>query len=233
MLQNILITGGSRGLGFALAAHYAKTCNVFIISKNISSVQSAVQKLQSVARHEVQGFVVDVNNYEDLNRIMHQVHKSYPLNVIYVNAGVSLGTVGKNDGVVATNVNGALNTFDIGANLLKAKGGSLVVISSVASFFAFSNASAYCASKAFIRIYALSLVEKLKKQKIYVSVICPGFIKTDMTNVNNFRMPFIMSSQKAAVKITKIVQKGKKIAIFPIPLKIIVKLKIILSAMWT
>ncbi len=82
----------------------------------------------------------------------------------------------------------------------------------------------YCASKAAASIYLEGLRVELKKYGIKVITVKPGFVKTPMTDVNEFKMPFLMPADKAAKIILKGIKKEKRIIQFPFPTVIASKL---------
>ena len=83
----------------------------------------------------------------------------------------------------------------------KNKKGHISIVSSVAGYRGLPNAGAYCASKSALNSFAESLYFQLKPHNVGVSLVCPGFIKTPMTDQNDFPMPMIKSAEYAAEKI--------------------------------
>ena len=81
------------------------------------------------------------------------------------------------------------------------KNGHISIISSVAGYRGLPAAGAYCASKSALISFAESLYFDMIRKNVKVSVICPGFIKTPMTDQNDFPMPMIKSTEYAADKI--------------------------------
>jgi short-subunit dehydrogenase len=88
-------------------------------------------------------------------------------------------------------------------------------MSSLAGFRGMPNAPAYCASKAAVRIYGDGLRGRLQRNGVRVSVICPGFIKTPLTDANPFPMPFLMSAERAAERIVRGLERGQRQIAFP------------------
>ncbi len=76
--------------------------------------------------------------------------------------------------------------------------GQIAIMSSLASFRGFGGAPAYCASKAAIRNYGEGLRNAYAQRGVQVSVICPGFVRSRMTEENDFPMPFLMDAERAA-----------------------------------
>lgn len=236
---NVLITGGGSGIGFAIAKEYSKkNANIFLIGRNLKKLELAKQECKKIGAGLIEVFNIDIRDKDELKRVILQIDSLAPLDFIYVNAGVSAGTLNGNESeeqiktLIDINVLGSLNTLHVGIEVMsKRKRGNIAVVSSVASFFSLPSAPTYSASKAFIRVYAegLSILYR-KTSAIKISVICPGFVKTGMTDVNSFKMPFLMEAETAAKKIVRSVEKGSLRFIFPLPMLILVKIAELIGA---
>ena len=104
------------------------------------------------------------------------------------------------------------------------KGGQLVFISSIASQLPFPKAQAYGASKAGVDYFANSLRLDLKSHGINVTLVHPGFIKTPLTEKNDFPMPFMLTANEAALRIYQGVKSRKDYLHFPKRLSLLLKL---------
>lgn len=221
--MRILITGASSGLGTALALAYAKPGNtIYLGGRNHP-------RLQIVADHctkagaEARPACVDVTNPKEMTDWITPLQQKQPLDLIIANAGISGGTA--EDGIesdqqvrdiLRTNVEGVVNTISPALPAMQtAKHGQIAIISSIAGFRGFPGAPAYCASKGAVRLYGEALRGLLKADGISVSVVCPGYIKTPMTDANNFSMPLMIDSEKAADIIRKGLAKNKARIAFP------------------
>ena len=123
------------------------------------------------------------------------------------------------------NINGVLNTIlPAIENMIPRRHGHVVIISSMASIIGLSSAPAYSASKGAVRIFGEALCGYIKQYNIKLSVVIPGYIHTPMTQKNDFPMPFIISSTKAAKKIIRGITKGKSIIAFPFIMYITLKI---------
>ena len=103
-------------------------------------------------------------------------------------------------------------------------------MSSLAAFKGFPGAPAYCASKAAVRLWGESLRGEIHEDGIGVSVICPGFVKSRMTAVNDFPMPLLMEGDRAAQIIQRGLQKNRARIVFPFRLYVVVWALAILPA---
>src|SRR5690606_12156182 len=95
--------------------------------------------------------------------------------------------------------------------------GIIVGISSLAEVRGFPLSAAYCSSKSAVSIFLESIRIELKKYNIKVITVKPGFVKTHMTDKNEFHMPFLMEPERASEIIIKGIRKEKKIIQFPLP----------------
>ncbi|MGY8961289.1 MAG: SDR family NAD(P)-dependent oxidoreductase, partial [Alphaproteobacteria bacterium] len=211
MTTSILITGGSSGLGAALALEYAAP-GVFIALNGRSAA-----RLDDIAKQcEQRGAITttslaDVTDKAAMRDWMETVDAAQPLDLIIANAGVSgqtafegrdIPTEAQTRAIFDINVNGVLNTVGPAMDLMRPrKQGQIGIVSSLAGFRGLPSAPAYCASKAAVRSYGEGLRGVLGDDGIGVSVICPGYVKSRITDANDFPMPLFMQADRAARKI--------------------------------
>ena len=100
--------------------------------------------------------------------------------------------------------------------MIRMRSGNIVIVSSMAGFLGLSSAPSYSASKGAARIFGQALQGYLKSYNVHVSTVIPGYIKTPMTEVNSFSMPFMTSADKAARKIVHGLDKNKNVIAFPL-----------------
>lgn len=148
-----------------------------------------------------------------------------PLDLVIANAGISAGTglggesAEQTRAIVAVNVDGVMNTVLPAAEAMRARrAGQIAVMSSLASFRGMPGAPAYCASKAAVRVWGEGLRGQLAKDGIRLSVICPGFVRSRMTAVNDFPMPFLMDADKAARIMVDGLARDKGRIAYPLPM---------------
>jgi short-subunit dehydrogenase len=91
------------------------------------------------------------------------------------------------------------------------------MVSSLAGYRGWPSAPAYTASKGAVRFYGEALRGALPNKNIQINVICPGFVRSHITDKNDFPMPFFMESDKAAKIIAKGLAKNKSRIAFPLP----------------
>jgi len=203
--RTILITGASSGLGAALARHYAAPgVTLHLQGRNAERLEKTAAECRS-RNAIVHTQLIDVTDETAMTAWLMQADNVTPIDLIIANAGVSAGTGihGETSDQVrhifATNIDGVINTVQPLLNAMAARGkGQIAIMSSLAGIRGLPSCPAYSASKACVRFYGEGLRGWLAKQGVEVSVICPGYIHTPMTTVNNFPMPLIMSAEKAA-----------------------------------
>lgn len=96
---------------------------------------------------------------------------------------------------------------------------AIAIVSSIAGYHGLPTCPAYSASKACVKAWGEALRLKLKNKRINVNVICPGFVRSRITDQNTCPMPFFMEADKAAKIIAKGIAKNKGIIAFPWPLR--------------
>lgn len=223
--RNILITGASSGLGAALAHEYSKPGNILHLQgRNASRLEEVASSCRALGA-TVYINVIEVTDSASMKNWIEQADAQTPLDLVIANAGISAGTGGKTEAdaqvrdIFATNIDGVINTVQpIVPAMLARRYGQIVIMSSLAGIRALPSSPAYSASKACVRYYGESLRGNLLKFGVSVSVICPGYIKTPMTDVNDFPMPFLMTSQKAARIITRGLERERGRIAFPLAL---------------
>ena len=117
--------------------------------------------------------------------------------------------------------------------MINQNSGTLIGVSSVAGFRGLPGSSGYGPSKAAQINFLESLRTDLQDTNVQIQTVSPGFVKTPMTDVNTFPMPFIISAEKAAKIIVKGIEKKKAEIVFPIPMAISMKLsRLVPASIW-
>ncbi len=226
---HILITGATSGLGKALALAYAESgITLLLTGRNEERLQETVKHCMEKGA-DVEFAVLDVTDATALENWIVAMDALYPLDLVIANAGISAGTGGEGESdaqvrnIFSVNIGGVINTLRPAIALMKARGeGQLAIISSLAGYRGLPSSPAYSASKAAVKVYGESLRGHLQSFGIAVSVITPGYIRTPMTDVNDFPMPFLVEVDKAASTIKqKLTTNPSRIA-FPWPLYFVV-----------
>ncbi|MER2520845.1 MAG: SDR family NAD(P)-dependent oxidoreductase [Bdellovibrionales bacterium] len=221
--RHILITGASSGIGASLAELYAKpNVTLSLHGRNAERLASIADKARRQGA-EVAPHAGDVTNANNLAEWIVARHSALPLDLVIANAGISAGagknafeTATQSRAVFATNLDGVLNTvYPVIPLMIARKQGQLALVSSVASFRGFPGSASYCASKSAIRALGESWRCDLQRYGIAVNVVCPGFIRTPMTEGNPYPMPWIMEADRAARLIRDGLARNKPCIAFP------------------
>jgi len=174
---------------------------------------------------EVEATVVDVADRDATRRWIAAMDAKHPLDLVIANAGISSGSGGRGEtesqarDIFSVNLAGVLNTVWPAIDPMRERGhGQIAIVSSVAAFRGLPGAPAYSASKAAVKTYGEALRGWLDKDGIRVSVVCPGFVRTRMTDGNIYPMPFIMDTGKAARIIRRGLERDKARIGFPWPM---------------
>jgi len=226
MPLKIFITGASSGIGQALARHYAAEFQAKggVIIGLAARRQDALETLQKSLPTTTAIYPLDVRDAAALEKAAEDFIKQFGApDIVIANAGVSGGTLTENKtdlatfkGIIDINVIGMVNTFQPFINAMKKEGkGRLVGIASVAGIRGLPGAGAYSASKAAAIAYLESLRVELAPSGLHVTTIAPGYIKTPMTDINAYPMPFLMAPDVAAKKFAQAIAKKKRFIVIP------------------
>ena len=229
--KSIFITGASSGIGKAISIQFAAPgITLFLCGRN----KERLQQTASICEEKgalVHLFLFDATDKVAAKNAVLEAHKIKPLELLIANAGVSGGVLGKEDQeesirqIFDTNIYGVINTVLPVIDLFKSQGfGQIALMSSIAGFRGLMNCPAYSSSKNFVKAWGEALRGALKPNNIKVNVICPGFVKTPLTDKNVFKMPFLMQPEKAAVIIQKGISTNKGIIAFPMIMHFLIAL---------
>lgn len=200
-MQSVLITGATSGIGEALAQHYASPGVTICITGRREAELARVKALCEAKGAQVFTKCADVVDREALSVWIKEVDRKSPLDLVIANAGVTESTSQTASDlstaaytVFATNVTGVFNTIFPALEGMRArKSGQVALMASLAGFSGLTGSAAYSASKAAVRVYGEALRAELYAEGVRVSTICPGYVKSPMTDANKFKQPGMVS----------------------------------------
>jgi 3-oxoacyl-[acyl-carrier protein] reductase len=186
-----VITGGSRGIGHAIArALVSGGASVLITGRSASGVEATARALRdtkSTSRGAVEGFRADVRRPDEaLAAVEAAVQRFGGLDILVNNAGVGVFepvadmSIDTWQQIVDTNISGPFYCSHAAIPHLKRRGGGWIInISSLASKNPFAGGAAYCASKAALNAFSEALMQEVRYDNIRVSYIMPGSVATN------------------------------------------------------
>src|SRR5262249_18585642 len=145
-----------------------------------------------------------------------------PVDLLVANAGVGAPTTIEPLNVADIETQFRVNTLGVIyaieavlPEMLRRGRGHIAAVSSLGGYTGLPGESGYCASKAAVNIFLDGLRIQLSDRGIAVTTICPGFVQTPMTAVNEFRMPFVLEADEAARRIVRALKRRRKVYNFP------------------
>lgn len=203
----IWITGASSGIGKAVAIKFAE--NGWIVAASARR-ENLLNELKEI-NENIYPFTLDVTDIDKCKLIATNIINQFR------NIDICLFGTGMHDPksekkfnlekvreIMEVNYFGTMNSINsIYDYFSEKKNGQISIISSVAGYRGLPAAGAYCASKAALTSFAESLNFDMQMKNVRVSLVSPGFIKTPMTDQNDFPMPMIKSPEFAANEIYK------------------------------
>ncbi len=227
--MKVFITGASSGIGEALATEYAKRyentdSTIGLVARRSEHLQKLQSKLQETYKVNCAIYPLDVRNHQALALAATGFMQQYGTpDIVIACAGVSRGTLTEHvediaafQAIMDINVMGLVHTFQpFIAAMRKVGQGQLVGVASVAGIRGLPGAGAYSASKAAAISYLESLRVEMAPDNIAVTTIAPGYIRTPMTDVNQYKMPFLMNADVFADKFANAVENKRRFCVIP------------------
>ena len=233
MKKVIWITGGGTGIGKAVAIKFAnKGWQVAISGRRENVLKEVEENYQNI-----KAFPLDVNDKEKCFNIVENIKKELgDIDICFFSTGtwdpkkereIDVEQIEK---VFKVNFFGTLNCIKAVENHFRIKKeGVITIVSSIAGYKGLPNSTGYGPSKAALNNLAESLYFDFGRYVVKVCLVSPGFIKTPMTDKNDFKMPFLKTPEYSADRIYNGLINSNKFEIhFPKELTLILKfLKII------
>ena len=205
MKKVIWITGASSGIGKALAIKFAnENWNVAI-----SARRENILKEISESNENIKSFPLDVTDKTKCKEVFEQIKSHYGnVDICFFSTGTWNPKKEKDidveqiENVFKVNFFGTVNSIKAVEEYFKNKNsGIITIVSSIAGYRGLPNSTGYGPSKSALNNLAESLYFDFGRHNVRVCLVSPGFIKTPMTDKNDFKMPFLKTSEFAADKI--------------------------------
>ena len=204
-IKTIWITGASSGIGRALAIKFAEEGWKVAASARRENLLSEICELNN----NITSFPLDVTDKKKCKEVFDEIKKKYEdIDICFFSTGtwdpkkekdIDIDQIEK---TIKINFFGTLNCIKTVEDYFKnKKKGHISIVSSIAGYRGLPNSTGYGPSKAALNNLAESLYFDFGKYNVRVSLVSPGFIKTPMTDKNNFKMPFLKTPEYAANKI--------------------------------
>ena len=235
--KTIWITGGSTGIGRALALKFANNgWNVAVSARRENLLRELEKSNQNIFPYPL-----DVTNKENCSEVFQNIIAKFKnIDISFFSTGTWDPKKEKDidveqiENVMKVNFFGTLNCIKSVEEYYRTRGsGHISIVSSIAGYRGLPNSTGYGPSKSALNNLAESLYFDFKRYGVRVSLISPGFIKTPMTDKNDFKMPFLKPVDYAAEKIFEGLTKTNQFEIhFPKQLTLILKFLKILPNSW-
>lgn len=188
-----VVTGGTRGIGFAIVEKYLENgATVILCGSRKETADKAVKELKEInPNYNVEGIGLDLNNPEEIEKEFNRIKGQYgSLDILVNNAGISQRESIYNlkpeefDNILELNVNALFYCSQAAAKIMKPQGGGVILnTSSMVSIYGQSSGVGYPTSKFAVNGMTKSLARELGKDNIRVNAVAPGVTNTDMVKV--------------------------------------------------
>ena len=227
--KTIWITGGSTGIGKALAIKFAnKGWNVAVSARRTELLDELANSYENIS-----GFPLDVTDKEKCKEVFNEIKDKYEsIDICFFSTGTWDPKKEKDidveqiENVFKINFFGTVNSIKAVEQYFRdKKNGIITIVSSIAGYRGLPNSTGYGPSKSALNNLAESLYFDFKRYNVRVCLVSPGFIQTPMTDKNDFKMPFLKTPEYAADQIYEgLVNKNVFEIHFPKSLTITLKL---------
>jgi short-subunit dehydrogenase len=234
----VWLTGASSGIGEALAFELVRRgARVAITARRGDLLSGIVEKIRQQGGI-AESFPGDVQDLEQMKALVVEIEQRMgAIDIAIPNAGTHIFTVPEQFNskeylsLMDLNFGGTLHCVEaVLPGMLQRGRGVLVPVASLAGYRGLPRAAAYGASKAAMIHFFESIRFHLVRHAIQISIVNPGFVKTPLTDRNDFSMPFIVDAARAARIICDGVERGKREIAFPFPFNLALKVARMLPA---
>jgi short-subunit dehydrogenase len=230
--QVAVVTGASSGIGRALAKVLAADgARVGLVARRREQLEELAGEI-AAAGGTAAVAPADVGDRDQVRAAVEEVRgRLGPVDLLVANAGVGAPTlldpmnVGDVEKMLRINTLGVVYAVEaVLPEMLRRRRGHVAAVSSLAAYKGLPGESGYCASKAAVNVFLEGLRIQVRSRGIAVTTICPGFVKTPMTDINPFHMPWLLEADEAARRIARALHHRKKVYNFPWQMALLMKL---------
>ena len=226
MSRVAFITGASSGLGAGLARRLARSGFAVALAARRRDRLDEVAGAVRAAGGTALPLVCDVREQDQVRAaVAAAVAALGPVDLLVANAGVSGMTRAEDlssrsiEDVMRTNFLGPVYAAEaVLPSMLERRSGHLVAVGSLAGYGGLPKTAAYSASKGALHNFFESLRLDLRGTGVDVTVITPGYVKTELTAKNIYRMPFLLELDDAVERMVRGIERRDALVAFPLPL---------------
>lgn len=240
-MQHVVVTGGSSGLGAAVARAYAaRGVALTLLARSRERLEDVCDDCERISGVRPVILECDVADAAAMKAALEGADDNRPVDVVIANAGIGGSAVlapahGETAELAAhilsVNTLGVVHTLaPLIPRMCKRGRGQIVIVGSVAGYFALPQSPVYSAAKAATQFYGHGLRRLLRHQGVDVTVISPGFINTPMSRSLPYTTPFLVGADRAASIVLRAIDRRSASVIFPWPFRVAVWMKFLLPS---
>lgn len=213
---NVWIIGASSGIGRALSIKLIERgANLYISSRK----EHLLKEIEIISPSKVKCLPLDVLEPDQIQVAFNKIAKIDLIIFLaadYSPLSIETLDIKTTSHIIDVNLKGAINLSTIVLpRLLRERTGHLSIVASIAGYIGLPNSSVYGATKAALINFCESIYNEAKVYNVDISVVNPGFVKTNLTAKNDFEMPFIMTPEEAANHMIAGYENGDFAIVFP------------------
>lgn len=224
----MIITGASSGIGARTAVAAAREgARLALFARRKEMLEAVAKDCRDAGAKDCRVLAGDTTSREDIARALEGIADWKGVDLAFLNAGSGMNvtadqfTAEKVESVMRLNYSGVLYWMEpLMAEMIRRREGTIAVTGSVAADRGLARNGPYCASKAAVRTLMDSLRADAARFGVRLVLVEPGFVKSELTGRNAFRMPFILETDDAAARILDGFAAGRKIIRFPLPISL-------------
>lgn len=226
-----IVTGASSGIGRALAAELAREgYQVGLIARRADRLEAVVAGIRADGG-SAEWVPAAVTGRDEVHQAIGALTERLgPVDLLVANAGIGLGTDALVPAADALEAEFRVNVFGVFyaieavvPSMIERGAGHVVVISSLAAHRGLPGAAGYCASKAALTRLVEGLRPDWARAGIRATTVHPGYVRSEMTDRNRFRMPLLMDTDRAARLIARAIRRKRKVYEFPWRMSLLVR----------